>query len=49
MVNYSSSEENYLKAIYHLQNESGKVSTNALAEELNARPASITDMMKKLS
>jgi DtxR family Mn-dependent transcriptional regulator len=49
MVNYSSSEENYLKAIYHLQTDTGKVSTNALAEELNARPASITDMMKKLS
>ncbi|MDB5197301.1 MAG: iron-dependent repressor [Flaviaesturariibacter sp.] len=49
MVNYSSSEENYLKAIYHLQTETGKVTTNALAEELHSRPASITDMMKKLS
>lgn len=48
-MNYTSSEENYLKAIYHLQAENDKVSTNALAEELNARPASITDMMKKLS
>lgn len=49
MVNYSSSEENYLKAIYHLQKGAGKVTTSALAEELKARPASITDMMKKLS
>ncbi|MCW3073018.1 MAG: iron-dependent repressor [Flaviaesturariibacter sp.] len=49
MLNYSSSEENYLKAIYHLQAETGKVTTNALADELNTRPASITDMMKKLS
>jgi DtxR family Mn-dependent transcriptional regulator len=28
--------------------EKGTVSTNALAEKLNAKPASITDMMKKL-
>lgn len=49
MVNFSSSEENYLKAIYHLQAEHGVVATNALADELKTRPASITDMMKKLS
>jgi DtxR family Mn-dependent transcriptional regulator len=48
-LNFSNSEENYLKAIFHLQNELGKVSTNALAMHLNASPASITDMMKKLS
>jgi DtxR family Mn-dependent transcriptional regulator len=49
MVNYSSSEENYLKAIYHLQVEGGKATTNALAAALQSRPASITDMTKKLS
>jgi DtxR family transcriptional regulator, Mn-dependent transcriptional regulator len=49
MVNFSTSEENYLKAIYHLQAEHGVVATNALADELKTRPASITDMMKKLS
>jgi DtxR family Mn-dependent transcriptional regulator len=49
MLNYSPSEENYLKAIYHLQTGPGRVSTNALAEELQTRPASITDMTKKLS
>jgi DtxR family transcriptional regulator, Mn-dependent transcriptional regulator len=49
MVNYSASEENYLKAIYHLQSEHGTVATNALADELKTKPASITDMMKKLS
>jgi DtxR family transcriptional regulator, Mn-dependent transcriptional regulator len=49
MVNFSTSEENYLKAIYHLQVEHGVVATNALAEVLKSRPASITDMMKKLS
>jgi len=45
----SHSEENYLKAIFHLQVETATVSTNALAQQLDARPASITDMMKKLS
>ncbi|GAA4323615.1 metal-dependent transcriptional regulator [Flaviaesturariibacter amylovorans] len=48
MLNLSASEENYLKAIYHLQAGGGNVSTKALAESLQARPASITDMMKKL-
>lgn len=49
MLNFSSSEENYLKTIYHLQLEHDTVSTNALAEKLKAKPASITDMMKKLN
>lgn len=49
MVNFSTSEENYLKAIYHLQTEHDTVATNTLAAELKTRPASITDMMKKLS
>jgi DtxR family Mn-dependent transcriptional regulator len=44
----SSSKENYLKAIYHLQEEDGIVTTNALAKELDTRAASITDMLKKL-
>ncbi len=43
-------EENYLKAIYHLS-KGGKnsVSTNALAETMNNKAASVTDMIKKLS
>ncbi len=48
-MNFSNSEENYLKAIYHLQTDKETVSTSALAQQLNAKPASITDMMKKLS
>ena len=48
-MNYSISEENYIKAIYHLQEESGTVTTNALAEKLSTKAASVTDMMKKLS
>jgi DtxR family Mn-dependent transcriptional regulator len=48
-LNYTTSEENYLKAIFHLQEEGDTVTTNALAEKLNTRAASVTDMMKKLS
>ncbi|HEV8272645.1 MAG TPA: metal-dependent transcriptional regulator [Chitinophagaceae bacterium] len=48
MLNFSTSEENYLKTIFHLQTKDDNVSTNELAEKLQAKPASITDMMKKL-
>jgi DtxR family Mn-dependent transcriptional regulator len=48
-LNYTISEENYLKAIYHLQSHEGTVTTNALAESLRTKPASVTDMMKKLN
>ncbi|HEX5654657.1 MAG TPA: metal-dependent transcriptional regulator [Chitinophagaceae bacterium] len=48
MLNFSTSEENYIKAIFHLQQDDGTVSTNELARELDTRPASVTDMMKKL-
>lgn len=47
-MKYSASKENYLKSIFHLQNASGMVSTNALAEALQTRAASVTDMLKKL-
>lgn len=44
------SEENYLKAIYHLtvQLES-EVPTNAIAEMMETKASSVTDMLKKLS
>ena len=48
MLNFSASEENYLKTIFHLQTRDDNVSTNELAERLQAKPASITDMMKKI-
>ena len=48
MPKYSVSEENHIKAIFHLQKEAENVSTQELAEKLNTKPASITDMMKKL-
>jgi len=47
---YSYTEENYIKAIYKLS-ESGKevVSTNAIAELLQTKAASVSDMLRKLS
>jgi len=47
-MKYSASKENHLKAIFHLQNEHGIVTTSALAAALQTRPASVTDMLKKL-
>ena len=48
MLNYTTSEENYIKTILHLQKQDGTVTTNELANELKTKPASVTDMMKKL-
>lgn len=45
----SQSMENYLKAIYELQQESDWVSTSALARRLGHAPASATNMIKKLA
>ncbi|TDU43637.1 DtxR family iron (metal) dependent repressor [Gelidibacter sediminis] len=43
-------EENYIKAIFHLGNQgSVTVSTNALAEAMNTKASSATDMIKKLA
>ena len=47
-MNFSTSEENYIKSIYHLQQETGLVNTNSLAAEMQTRAASVTDMLKKL-
>jgi len=47
-MNFTTSEENYIKRIYHLQQETGLVNTNSLAAEMKTRPASVTDMLKKL-
>jgi len=44
------SEEDYIKAIYHLsKDENAMVSTNAIAEQMQTKPSSVTDMIKKLS
>ena len=47
---HSFTEENYLKAIYKLTEQVGsEVSTNAIAEKMSTKAASVTDMLKKLS
>ena len=44
------SEENYLKTIYHLNGNSDKeVSTNAIADSIETKASSVTDMLKKLA
>ena len=44
------SEENYLKAIYHLGKQGvNAVSTNAIAEKMDTKASSVTDMLKKLA
>jgi DtxR family Mn-dependent transcriptional regulator len=45
----SYTEENYLKIIYHLSVISNPVQTNAIAERIQTKAASVTDMLKKLS
>lgn len=42
------SEENYLKAIYHISKDENKVSPKAIADALENNPASVIDMLKKL-
>ena len=46
--NLSVAEENYIKSIYHLQQNAESVTTNALADHIKTKPASVTDMLKKL-
>ncbi len=48
-MNFTVSEENYIKSIYHLQQDTGMVNTNSLAVEMQTKAASVTDMLKKLS
>jgi DtxR family Mn-dependent transcriptional regulator len=47
---HSFTEENYLKAIFKLVEQDGDVvSTNAIADRVKTKAASVTDMLKKLS
>ncbi|ANW97102.1 iron-dependent repressor [Wenyingzhuangia fucanilytica] len=49
-LDLSQTEENYLKAIYSLFVVSNKaVSTNKIAEKLETKASSVTDMIKKLA
>ena len=45
----SQSEEDYLKALYHLEIDFNAVSTNSIADFLDMKPSSVTDMLKKLA
>lgn len=46
----SFTEENYLKAIYHLSSEgTDSVNTNSLADSMSTTPASANDMVKRLA
>lgn len=48
MLTYT--EENYIKTIYHLSGDENRdVSTNGISEVLKTKPASVTDMLRKLS
>lgn len=47
---YSKTEENYLKAIYRFTSDQyERVGTSTLAEYLSNKPASVTDMLRKLA
>lgn len=47
---HSFTEENYIKAIYKLlENGEETVNTNAIAEKMKTKAASVTDMLKKLA
>ncbi|MNJ99420.1 Iron-dependent repressor IdeR [compost metagenome] len=44
------SEENYLKVIYHLSLNANKgVTTNSIANVMESKPSSVTDMVQKLA
>jgi DtxR family Mn-dependent transcriptional regulator len=43
----SLTEENYLKAIFHLRNENNTVTVNELSKFLNVKMPSVNNMMKK--
>lgn len=49
MVTYSFTEENYIKGIFLLGKNGSMVSTNAIAQNLNTKPASVSDMLRKLA
>jgi DtxR family Mn-dependent transcriptional regulator len=45
----SRAAQDYLKAIYKLQTQSGRATTLAIADKLAVKPASVTAMMKRLA
>lgn len=50
ILDLSYTEENYLKAIFKVSSKNGKaVNTNLIAEKLETKASSVTDMLKKLA
>ena len=49
MPTYTTSVEDYLKAIYELSRESGAAATNEVAARLTVAPASVSAMMRRLT
>src|ERR1700681_94680 len=47
-VELTAAVQDYAKAIYELESRAGVASTNALAERLGVRPASVSGMLRKL-
>ena len=43
------STQDYLKAVYNLARNGDLVSTTEISQKLNVAPASVTEMLKKLS
>ena len=46
---YSLTEENYLKALFNIANETGEVNVAVLSKRLDIKMPTVTNMMKKLS
>jgi DtxR family transcriptional regulator, Mn-dependent transcriptional regulator len=46
---YTLAEEDYIKAIYHLCTQHQEALTNDIAERLQTKPASVSDMLRKLA
>lgn len=46
---YTLAEEDYIKAIYHICQQSQEAQTNDIADRLHTKPASVSDMLKKLA
>jgi len=47
--NISGASQDYLKAIYHLSRQNGRATTSQLADHLSVKPASVTNMLKKMA
>ncbi|WP_291787837.1 metal-dependent transcriptional regulator [Cecembia sp.] len=49
MIKFTPAEESYLKAIYHISDEGKRtVSTNDISFQMKTKPASVSDMLRRL-